>query len=87
VRLVLALRERGRPFIKTIDDSLKIAQHLSTTLEDKVLDDLVQDPSNYTSKIEAWALNGQDRCGFEKHKKKVPWRMIVDHQDDIINLG
>jgi hypothetical protein len=61
----------------------KVVQYLSTTLEDNAIDAIVQDPSNLTSKREAWASNGQGRCGLEKHKKKASWRLIVDYWDEI----
>jgi DNA polymerase I-like protein with 3'-5' exonuclease and polymerase domains len=65
-RLILTVRERGQHFIKLIDDSLMVAQCLSTSLGDKEVDSLFKDPSNYTSKLEAWTLNGQGRRGLEK---------------------
>jgi hypothetical protein len=66
-RLINTVRERGQPFIKMIDDSFKAAQRLSMTLGDKEVDDLLQDPTDYTDKLEAWSLNGQGRRGLEKH--------------------
>jgi hypothetical protein len=65
-RIIQTVRERGRPFIKMVDDSFKAAQCLSTTLEDKEVDALLQDPTNYTCKLEAWSLNGQGRRCLEK---------------------
>jgi hypothetical protein len=67
IRLILSVRERGQHFISLIDDSFKVAQYLSTSLAAKEVDSLLKDPSKYTSKLEAWALNGQGRRGLEKH--------------------
>jgi hypothetical protein len=67
-QLILMGRERGQHCIKMIDDSFKAAQYLSTrSLGDKAVDALFQDPSNYTSKLEAWSSNGQGRRGLEKY--------------------
>jgi predicted metalloprotease len=67
-QLILIGRERGQHCIKMIDDSFKAAQYLSTrSLGDKAVEALFQDPSNYTSKLEAWALNGQGRRGLERY--------------------
>jgi hypothetical protein len=65
-RLILIYKERGRHFIKMIDDSFKGVQYLSTILGDKEVDHLLQDPSNYTSKLESWSLIGQSHRGLEK---------------------
>jgi hypothetical protein len=65
--LIHTFRERGQHFIKLIDDSLMVAQCLSTSLVDKEVDSLLKDPSNYTSKLETWALNGGEFCrGLER---------------------
>jgi hypothetical protein len=67
MRLILTVREHGQHFIKLIDDSLMVAQRLSTSLGDKEVDSLLKDPSNHTSKLEAWTLNGQGRRGLERN--------------------
>jgi hypothetical protein len=56
MQLIISARERGQHFIKMIDESFRMAQCLSTALGDKEVDSLLQDPSNYTSKLEAWFL-------------------------------
>jgi hypothetical protein len=67
-QLILTLRERGRRCIWLIDDSLQVAQYLSTSLADKEVDSLLKDTSSkYSSKLEAWALNGQVWRGLEKN--------------------
>jgi hypothetical protein len=67
MQLIAAARDRGQHFIKMIDDSFRVAQYLSTILGDKEVDSLLQDPSNYTSKLEAWSLMKQSHRGLEKH--------------------
>jgi hypothetical protein len=69
IHLVLtARREHGQHFVKMIDDSYKTAQSLSTKcLNDKAVDDLFQEPSNYLSKLEAWTLNAQGCRGLERY--------------------
>jgi hypothetical protein len=62
-----AIRDRGLHFVELIDDSLKVAQYLSTSLEDKKGDSLLKDPSKYTSKLEAWTLIGQAWRGLERY--------------------
>jgi hypothetical protein len=64
---IITLRERGQHCMVLLDDSLQVAQYLSKSLADKEVDSLLTDPSNYTSKLEAWSLNGQGRRGLEKH--------------------
>jgi hypothetical protein len=62
----LTYKERDQHFVEMIDDSFETAQYLSTKgLGEKEVDSLFQDPSNYTSNLEAWALNGQERRGLE----------------------
>jgi hypothetical protein len=65
--LIHTYRDMGQHFIRLIDDSFMAAQYLSTSLADNEVDSLLTDPSNYTSKLEAWSLNGQGRRGLEKH--------------------
>jgi hypothetical protein len=68
MHLILIGRERGQHFVNMIDDSFKAAQYLSTkSLGDEAFDALFQDPSDYTSKLEAWDLNGQSHRGLEKY--------------------
>ena len=75
MHLVLTGRERGKHFIKMIDDSFKTAQSLSTkSLNDKAADDLFQEPSNYTSKLEAWTLNAQGCRGMERYLSSFQYR-------------
>lgn len=67
--LILTGREREQHFVKMIGDSFKAAQYLLTkSLGDNAVDALFRDPSNYTSKLEAWALGGQGRRGLENFK-------------------
>jgi hypothetical protein len=75
MHLVRTGRERGRHFVKMIDDSFKTAQTLSThSLDDKAADDLFQEPSNYTSKLEVWTLNAQGCRGLERYISSFQYR-------------
>jgi hypothetical protein len=65
--LIRTLRERGQHCMMLLDDSLEVAQYLSTSLAVKEVDSLLKDPSNYTSKLEAWTLNGQVWRGLERY--------------------
>jgi hypothetical protein len=56
----------GSSFITLLDDSYKSAYELSFRLSESAVDDLLNDPSKYTSKLEAWTLIGQERRGLEK---------------------
>jgi hypothetical protein len=67
VQRSIAIRERGQHFTNMIDESFMMAQCLSTALGDKEVDSLLQDPSNYTSKLEAWSLLRQSDRGLEQH--------------------
>jgi hypothetical protein len=64
--LILTIRERGQECTRLIDDSLEVAQSLSASLAAKEVDSLLKGPSNYTTKLEAWTLNGQDFRGLER---------------------
>lgn len=73
--LELTAREREQQFVTMIDDSFEVAQYLSTKgLGDKEVDALFQDPSNYTSNLEAWAMKGQKRRGLEMHMSSFQMR-------------
>jgi hypothetical protein len=64
--VALKVRKCGSSFITLLDDSYKAAYELSFRLSESAVDDLLNDPSKYTSKLEAWTLIGQERRGLEK---------------------
>jgi hypothetical protein len=64
--VALRVRTCGTSFITLLDDSYEAAHNLSFRLSESAVDDLLLDPSKYTSKLEAWNLTGQERRGLEK---------------------
>lgn len=60
------VRKCGSAFITLLDDSYESAHNLSFGLSESAVDVLLNDPSKYTSKLEAWTLIGQERRGLEK---------------------
>jgi hypothetical protein len=64
--VALRVRKCGSSFVTLLDDSYVAAHDLSFRLSESAVDDLLTDPSKYTSKLEAWTLIGQERRGLEK---------------------
>jgi hypothetical protein len=64
--VALRVKKCGSSFIALLDDSYVAAHDLSFRLSESAVDDLLTDPSKYTSKLEAWTLIGQERRGLEK---------------------
>jgi predicted metalloprotease len=94
IRLIHTVRDRGQHFIRLIDDSFMVAQCLSTSLAEKEVDSLMKDPSKYTSKLEAWTLNGQGRRGlernisvFQKRERTAGGREIRGMVVDTLRMG
>jgi hypothetical protein len=65
-RVMTLIMHSGQHFLKMIDDSFKLAQFLSTSLQEKELDALMRDPNNYRSEIDASEFNGHGRRGLER---------------------
>jgi hypothetical protein len=65
-QVALRVRQCGSSFITLLDDSYEAAHNLSFSLSESAVDDLLNDPSKHTSKLEAWTLVGQERRGLEK---------------------
>jgi hypothetical protein len=61
-----SVKKCGRSFVALLDDSYKAAQDLSFHLSETAVDELLNDPSKYTQKLEAWVLIGKERRGLEK---------------------
>jgi hypothetical protein len=68
---VSIIRKCGPSFVALLDDSYKAAKVLSLRLSETAVDELLNDPSKYTQKLEAWVLVGQDRRGLEKSVSTV----------------
>jgi hypothetical protein len=64
--VALRVKKCGTSFVTLLDDSYVAAHDLSFRLSESAVDDLLTDPSKYTSKLEAWTLIGQERRGLEK---------------------
>jgi hypothetical protein len=60
------IKKSGRSFVALLDDSYKAAQDLSFQLSETAVDELLNDPSKYTQKLEAWAQIGEERRGLER---------------------
>jgi hypothetical protein len=65
-RVMTLIMHSGQHFLKMIDDSFKMAQLLSSSLQEKEMDALMRDPTNYCSEIDASEFNGHGRRGLER---------------------
>jgi hypothetical protein len=83
---IQTLMMRCRHFVELIDDSLKVAKYLSTSLEDKRVDSLLKDPSKFTSKLEAWTLNGQAWRGLERYVSVFQKGRTATHREIIATV-
>jgi hypothetical protein len=66
--VVLAVRKHGPAYVDFIEDSYKIAQHLSEFMvEDDDIDLFFEDPSCYTEKMERWSEAEYGQRGLERY--------------------
>jgi hypothetical protein len=65
-RVMTLIMHSGQYFLKMIDDSFKLAQLLSTSLQETEMDALMLDPNNHRSEIDASEFNGHGRRGLER---------------------
>jgi hypothetical protein len=63
--VVSSVGKCGPSFVALLDDSYKAAKVLSFRLSDTAVDELLNDPREFTQKLEAWVLIGQERRGLE----------------------
>lgn len=66
--LAVTIQKHGSSFVKLIDDSYKAAQIISddTELQGFEIDELLDNPREYTKLLEQWAVNGHSRRGLER---------------------
>jgi hypothetical protein len=66
--VVMAVKKHGPAYVHFIEDSYKIAQHLSEfMIEDDDIDLFFEDPSCYTEKMEMWADADYGQRGLERY--------------------
>jgi hypothetical protein len=66
--VVLAVKKHGPAYVDFIEDSYKIAQHLSEFMvEDDDIDLFFEDPSYYTEKMEMWSDAEYGQRGLERY--------------------
>jgi hypothetical protein len=58
--------KKGGDIIDLIDDSYKFAKDVVGCLKVDAIEEILQDPSSHTRRLEDWSAKGHDACGLER---------------------